>query len=213
MRYHEENPQITRYRKEAENSLLLVDDALRQAKESQKLCRESQQLCREAHRQRDEAIASSRQYASVLVQTVRQVVAFNNRPWYKRLFSRFNFAKIELPDVAADDVPCTETQPATEAGGSRKNDRADGKLRWELLPLSLVRHIVAVYSFGATKYAPNTWQELPDGYDRYKAALFRHIDSYESGELVDPESRLHPLAHAAWNALAMLYFALKKHPS
>lgn len=92
----------------------------------------------------------------------------------------------------------------------RKNDRLDGKLRWELLPLSLIKEVVKVYHFGASKYSPNTWQQLENGYERYKAALFRHLIAYEEGETHDPESGLHHLAHMAWNGLAMLYFALKK---
>ena len=88
-----------------------------------------------------------------------------------------------------------------------KNDRQDHKLRWELLPLPLVEDIVKVYTFGAKKYAPNSWQNLDDGYNRYKAALFRHIVAYEKGETLDKESNLPHLAHAAWNAIAMLYFS------
>lgn len=90
-----------------------------------------------------------------------------------------------------------------------KNDMKDNKLRWDLLPLKLVEEVVKVFSFGAKKYAPDTWQNLENGYQRYKAALFRHMVSYEKGETHDPESGLHHLAHMAWNALAMMYFALK----
>lgn len=94
---------------------------------------------------------------------------------------------------------------------SYKNDRKDNKLQWELLPLRLIEHIVAVYTFGAKKYKPNSWQNLPDGYNRYKAAMLRHLTAYEKGETKDPESNLHPLAHMAWNALALLYLALTKN--
>lgn len=66
-----------------------------------------------------------------------------------------------------------------------------------------------VYTFGAEKYAPNTWQKLENGYERYKAAMFRHVLAHEQGEMRDRESGLPHLAHAAWNALAMLYFGLK----
>lgn len=92
----------------------------------------------------------------------------------------------------------------------KKNDRQDGKLRWELLPLSLIKEVVKVYHFGASKYQPNTWQHLDNGYERYKAALFRHLVAYEEGETYDPESGLHHLSHMVWNALAMLYCALRK---
>jgi hypothetical protein len=93
---------------------------------------------------------------------------------------------------------------------SKKNDIADDKLRWELLPLNLIKEVVKVYHFGAKKYAPNTWQELENGYDRYKAAMLRHIVAHEEGERIDKESKLPHLAHAAWNALAMLYYSLKE---
>lgn len=90
---------------------------------------------------------------------------------------------------------------------SVKNDRKDGKPRWELLPLELVEDVVKVYTFGAEKYAENSWQNLDDGYRRYKAALLRHIVAYEKGEVTDPESGLPHMAHAAWNALALLHFS------
>lgn len=93
---------------------------------------------------------------------------------------------------------------------SRKDDRKDGKLMWELLPLSIIKEVVKVFTFGAKKYGPNRWQNLENGYERYKAALFRHIVAYEEGESTDPESGIHHLAHAAWNALAMLYCAMKR---
>lgn len=91
-----------------------------------------------------------------------------------------------------------------------KNDRTDHKERWDLLPLPLIEEVVKVYTFGAGKYAENSWQNLPDGYRRYKAALLRHIVASEKGEANDPESGLNHLAHAAWNAIAMLHFKLKE---
>lgn len=93
---------------------------------------------------------------------------------------------------------------------SRKNDRKEDKLRWDLLPLGLIKEIVKVYHFGAKKYGPNTWQGLDDGYNRYKAAMLRHLVAFEEGETVDAESGLHPLAHVAWNALAMLYLSMRR---
>ena len=100
-----------------------------------------------------------------------------------------------------------EAEPKYQEG--IKNDRKDGKLRWELLPLPLLEEVVKVYSFGAEKYEANSWQNLPDGYNRYKAAMLRHLVAYEKGEVIDPESGLPHLAHMAWNALAVLYFSKK----
>lgn len=97
---------------------------------------------------------------------------------------------------------------SSEFKEGRKDDRKDGKLMWELLPLTVIKEIVKVYTFGAKKYSPNSWQNLENGYQRYKAALFRHIVAFEEGEIKDPESGIHHLAHAAWNAIAILWFAL-----
>ena len=81
-----------------------------------------------------------------------------------------------------------------------------GKPRWDLLPLRLVQHIVEVFTFGASKYGANNWQHLNNGYDRYKAALFRHLVKHENGQTLDEESGLPHLAHAAWNALVLIQF-------
>ena len=85
----------------------------------------------------------------------------------------------------------------------------EGKLRWDLLPLDLVEKIVEVYTFGAKKYEPNSWQNLEDGYNRYKAAMFRHLLAFEKGHIVDDESGLPHLAHCCWNAIAMMYMSKK----
>ncbi|EJW92098.1 hypothetical protein EVA_19794 [gut metagenome] len=87
---------------------------------------------------------------------------------------------------------------------SKKNDRKDGKLMWELLPLEMLEDVVRVYTFGAKKYGPNTWKDLPDGLQRYKAALLRHLVEFEKGHILDDESHIEHLAHVIWNAIAML---------
>jgi hypothetical protein len=83
----------------------------------------------------------------------------------------------------------------------------NGKLRWDLLPLDVVEKVVEIYEFGANKYEENSWRTIENGYKRCRAALFRHLTAYDKGERVDPESGKSHLAHAAWNALSMVYFA------
>jgi hypothetical protein len=91
---------------------------------------------------------------------------------------------------------------------SKKNDRQDDKLRWDLLPLETIEEIVKVYHAGAKKYGENTWQNLPDGYNRYKGAMFRHLVLHEKGEVFDEETGCRHLAQVAWNAIAMLHCCL-----
>ena len=88
---------------------------------------------------------------------------------------------------------------------SKKNDRIDNKLMWELLPLLDLEDVVRVYTQGAKKYGPNNWQSLPDGYNRYKAALFRHLVEHEKGNWIDEETGCIHLAQVVWNAIAMLH--------
>lgn len=92
---------------------------------------------------------------------------------------------------------------------AKKNDFADKKLRWDLLPLKEIEKIVKVYTAGSEKYGENTWQSLPNGYDRYKAALFRHLLEYEKGHEVDEETGCEHLSQVAWNAIAMMHCAPK----
>ena len=94
---------------------------------------------------------------------------------------------------------------------SKKNDRIDDKLMWELLPLQDIEDVVKVYTAGAKKYGPDQWQNLPDGYKRYKAALFRHLVEYEKGNWLDPETGCIHLAQVAWNAIAMLHIEKERH--
>lgn len=89
--------------------------------------------------------------------------------------------------------------------GTGKDDRADGKLRWDLLPLAEIEDIVRVYTEGAKKYADNSWQDIPDGFNRYLGALMRHLVAYTKGERYDKEGFMH-LSAVCWNAIALLYY-------
>ena len=84
------------------------------------------------------------------------------------------------------------------------------KLRWDLLPLEDIEDVVKVYTEGTKKYAPNSWQKLPDGYNRYKAAMFRHLLEYEKGNIIDEETGCKHLAQVVWNAIAMLHVSKNK---
>ena len=91
-----------------------------------------------------------------------------------------------------------------------KNDRKDDKPMWELLPLLTIEEIVKVYTAGAKKYGPDNWMNLENGYERYKAALLRHICEFERGNWIDPDTGCIHLAQVAWNAIAMLHIEMGK---
>ena len=89
---------------------------------------------------------------------------------------------------------------------SVKNDIIDDKLRWDLLPMEEIEDIVRVYHAGAKKYGPNKWQNLDNGFERYRAAAARHLMEYMKGERVDSDTGCFHLAQCAWNCIAMLWY-------
>jgi hypothetical protein len=85
-----------------------------------------------------------------------------------------------------------------------KHDK--GKPRPTLLPLKELNQVIEVLEFGAQKYAVDNWQTVPDARQRYTDALLRHSIAYANGEILDDESELHHLAHAACCALFIMWF-------
>lgn len=70
------------------------------------------------------------------------------------------------------------------------------KPMYNLIPATAIDELAKVLTFGAIKYAPNSWQEVENGLERYRAALLRHTFAIQRGELVDSESGLPHSAHA-----------------
>lgn len=89
-----------------------------------------------------------------------------------------------------------------DSTGPRKFDA--GKLRYGLVPPLALQEMVKVLTFGAQKYEPNNWQKVPESKSRYFDALERHVWAWKMGEVLDPESGIHHLAHAMC-CLAFLY--------
>lgn len=82
----------------------------------------------------------------------------------------------------------------------------DGKCRYDLLDWRFVRGIAEVLTYGAKKYAPDAWQRVSNGRNRYFAAALRHTTAWFLGELNDPESGLPHLHHAATNLMFLSTF-------
>lgn len=83
------------------------------------------------------------------------------------------------------------------------------KRRWSLLPLSMLRDVVDVMADAVDRggYVEHSWKWCPpeDAAVKYGEALMRHLDAWQDGEWLDPFSRLPHLAHAAANALILLW--------
>ena len=109
-----------------------------------------------------------------------------------------------------DDLVHRPIPPITSSrGAGLKFD--SGKLRYSLIPPAALAALAKVLTFGAEKYAPNSWQTVENGEERYLDALMRHIEAYRSGESIDPESGLSHLAHAACNVAFLLHFETERN--
>ncbi len=67
-----------------------------------------------------------------------------------------------------------------------------------------------VGTYGANKYSPNGWKEVPNGIDRYTDAMLRHqfLEVTEGDFDVLGGSGLRHAAQVAWNSLARLELLL-----
>ena len=102
---------------------------------------------------------------------------------------------------------------ATEPGAKLDSGKIDMSL---LLMFSQALEAVAdVGTQGAKKYTRGGWQDVPDGIDRYTAAMLRHLTK-EQRETIDidlSERAGRGVLHAAcvaWNALARLELILRE---
>lgn len=80
----------------------------------------------------------------------------------------------------------------------------------QLLPWPELEEIAKVLTAGAKKYGPDNWQDLPDGYQRYKGAMLRHLTEVEKGIEIDADTGCMHAAQVATNAIFMLYFKMKE---
>lgn len=84
-----------------------------------------------------------------------------------------------------------------------------GKLRYDLLPPDSLEELVKVYTKGAVKYAPRNW-EKGMAWSRVFGSLMRHCWKFWRGETHDEETGCHHMAMAAWNALALCSYDMRK---
>lgn len=85
-----------------------------------------------------------------------------------------------------------------------------GKNRLDLVPHSLIENVGHVMTFGATKYAPNNWR-LGMEWSKCIGSLKRHLNEFERGVDIDPETGCLHMAHIATNAAFLIEYA-RTHP-
>lgn len=97
--------------------------------------------------------------------------------------------------------------PKKKKHSIRKNNTKydQDKIKYELMPMSVLRQIAMVFTYGARKYEPNLYKKGLD-YSRYVGAALRHIYAWWGGELRDPESGIHHLAHAITCLMFLMHY-------
>ena len=80
-----------------------------------------------------------------------------------------------------------------------------GKSRIDLITPEAILGLGEVLAYGATKYKPNSWQNVDDGINKHYAALMRHAVAWHSGERIDTESGYSHMKHVMSNAMFLLY--------
>ena len=74
-----------------------------------------------------------------------------------------------------------------------------GKAMYDLIDPYCLEELAQVLTMGAIKYDRENWKQVEP--HKYEAALFRHLQAYRKGEMIDPESRLHHLSHVMANTM------------
>ena len=119
---------------------------------------------------------------------------------------KLDYEKENLNGICVIDTNRKTSDPTEKESVSTesiKNDFADKKPRWDLLPIDELGGVVDVYTAGAKKYGENRWQTLPNGVNRYLGAFFRHLTAYKRGEQFDPEDGCLHLDKCIWNMIAV----------
>ena len=79
-----------------------------------------------------------------------------------------------------------------------------GKLRYDLMPTESLKAIVETLTQGAAEYGDDNWKLNPDD-ARFYAAAMRHMEAWRAGEVINPDSGVQHLAHAAANLVFLIY--------
>lgn len=96
------------------------------------------------------------------------------------------------PFISVEDAPTT---------GSKHDS---GKPLMGAVPPNALLVVAQVLTFGAEKYGRDNWRQVESAETRYLDAALRHINAYQRGEVVDPESGESHLAHAVCSLMFML---------
>lgn len=105
----------------------------------------------------------------------------------------------ELTPIPAFEpfTSCEDAQPT----GSKHDS---GKPLMGAVPPNALLAVARVLTFGIEKYGRDNWHQVENLGTRYMDAALRHINAYQRGEELDPESGENHLAHAVCSLMFIL---------
>jgi len=83
------------------------------------------------------------------------------------------------------------------------------KIRFDLIPPEAEEALAEVLTMGAKKYGDRNWENGIDN-DRLLGALRRHLNAWQQGEVIDPESGKSHLDHVLCNAAFLVTFERRR---
>jgi len=110
-----------------------------------------------------------------------------------------------VEDSFNEKVPAAAHLPTGEATTFFDGHKDDGKMLFACINPEFEKAIAEVLTFGATKYAIDSYRTVPDGEKRFMGSILRHVNAYRGGQKLDPESGLHHLAHVATNLMFVMW--------
>lgn len=111
--------------------------------------------------------------------------------------------------ITRSDILASHKEIEKEIGNHFDKKFDQGKPRFDLLDPYFEEELAQVLEYGTRKYDENSWQDVPNALARYIAAMKRHLNAIQKGELIDggPKgSGLPHHAHAAANMMFISYF-------
>lgn len=107
-------------------------------------------------------------------------------------------------DPGVYQIPAFEPFTSVEDAPPTGSKHDSGKPLMGAVPPNALLAVAHVLTFGAEKYGRDNWRQVENAETRYLDAALRHINAYQCGEAVDPESGESHLAHAVCSLMFML---------
>jgi hypothetical protein len=84
------------------------------------------------------------------------------------------------------------------------------KLQYSLLPPGVIEEAIKVLMDAVPIYGADNWKHLEDAKRRYYDAAMRHLQSWWSGEKIDPKSNRSHIAHLLCNVIFLMWFEMQE---